>query len=119
MGNSGLSGLSGLAAAVTALGTVFRMSQKTVRSITGDDAQMRIILNGHATEVAHLRAIDITNLEEALSVNRQRRQARIDAVSQIERYLEPLPESTVGGPVAQAGTANSFPLDSGRAILLT
>ena len=114
-------GLSGLAGVVTTLGTVYRMTQRGVRRISGDNAQIRVILHEYATEVAHLRGISIDNLEEAESVARQLRQAKVDALSQIERYVEPPAEPaggetpTAGGPVAPTGTGNLIPLDGGRA----
>ena len=84
-----LGGLSGGGGAVTTLGTVFAMSRAAIRKANGDNAQIRLILTGFATEITHLRAIEIDDFEDAQRRNDEIREATIEAVKMIEAYVEP------------------------------
>jgi hypothetical protein len=84
-----IGGLSGGAGLATTLGTVFAMSRQAIRRINGDNAQIRVILTAFATETSHLRGMRIESLEQAKEINGELSQVMKEAVTEIERFVEP------------------------------
>jgi hypothetical protein len=119
-------GFSGLAGIITTLGTVFATARRAIRKTNGDNAQVRVILADFATEIANLRAMPITNFQEAKEINAELRQVMSDAVSQIEKYIEPSgdDDATPGSAEGSNTAPGTIPpvdvayLDGGRAPTL-
>lgn len=103
-----LGGLSGAGGAATTLGAVFTISRDAVRKANGDNAQIRLILSGFATEITHYRAISIDNVGDARKRNHEIREAVDEAVKRIERYAEPEEERGQ----AHIGGAHSHPVQT-------
>lgn len=97
-------GFSGLAGIITTLGTVFTTSRRAIRRINGDNAQVRVILTDFATEITNLRAVPISRFQDAKETNVELRQVMSDAVSQIEKYIEPSGDDGTT-PASSEGTA--------------
>lgn len=116
-------GFSGLAGIITILRTVFTTSSAAIRRINGDNAQVRVILTDFATEITNLRTASMRTLQDAKESNAELRQVMSDAVSQIEKYIEPpIDDGTTPGPSeGTAITPETIPpvemayLDGGRA----
>jgi hypothetical protein len=59
-----LGSASGGSGAVVILGTVFTISQDSIRNANRENAQIRLALTGFATVMAHLRAIPVEDLKD-------------------------------------------------------
>lgn len=97
-------GFSGLAGIVTILRTVFTTSSSAIRRINGDNAQVRVILTDFATEITNLRTASMRSFQDAKESNAELRQVMSDAVSQIEKFVEP-PRNNGATPGSPEGTA--------------
>jgi hypothetical protein len=85
-----LGGLSGGGGVATSVGSVLAISSRRIRRANGDDAQMRLILTGFATEITHLRSLRIgSSRDKAREINAEIRGVTGEAVRWIERYAEP------------------------------
>lgn len=116
-------GFSGLAGIITILRTVFTTSSTEIRRINGDNAQVRVILTDFATEIGNLRTAPMDTFQDAKESNVELRQVMSDAVSQIEKFIEPKGDDGAR-PAPSEGTAiapETIPppemayLDGGRA----
>lgn len=70
------------------MGSVFTLSNKAIRRIIGDNAQIRAILTDFATRITNLRAVPIDKLEDAKAVNQELRTVMADVVREIETFVE-------------------------------
>lgn len=86
----GLSGGGGLVAVLT---SVFATARDAIRRINGDYAQISVILSTYATQVSHLRAIDIKTFEHAKERHEELRRVTAEVLAQIEEYVEPKPKA--------------------------
>lgn len=84
-----LAGISGGGGLIATLGSIFATSRDSIRRINGDNVQIRVILNAFASEIANLRAVEVNSYEVAEKVNKELRQARREAVRDIQEFTEP------------------------------
>lgn len=76
------------AGVIGALSSIVLLASDRVRLANANHAQIRVILSDFATELGHLRAIDIQTLEKAREVNEEIRTAMTCAVKLIQESVK-------------------------------
>lgn len=88
---------------LSALGSVYTLARRGVSIANANHAQIRLILSGYATELGHLRAYPLKNLEQVKEVNDRIREAMTHAVDVIQTRVKVEPTSGEPTPTGQPG----------------
>lgn len=104
-----LSSLSGTAGLVTTLGTVFNLTRGAIRRASGENIQLRVILNSYATQIARLRRVQATNPDDVKSVNAQVEAVTADTIKLLRTVYASVPENSSASRGRPSGTSENQP----------
>ncbi len=71
-----------------ALGSVYALARRGVSLANSNHAQIRLVLTGFATELGHLRALDLQEFGQVSEVNQKIREAMKAAVELIQTHVK-------------------------------
>lgn len=94
--NAIVAGVFGGSGVVGVLGSVYTLARRGVSVANCNHAQIRLVLSGFATELGHLRALDLDNADAVSTVNHQIDDAVSRAVDLIQTRVKV--EVTEGAP---------------------
>lgn len=89
--NAVIAGVFGGSGVVGALGSVYTLARRGVSTANCDHAQIRLVLSGFATELGHLRAIDLNNSDDVRAINDRIGEAVSRAVDLIQTRVKMVP----------------------------
>ena len=94
--NAVIAGVFGGSGVVGAIGSVYTLARRGVSVANSEHAQIRLVLSGFATELGHLRALDLDGPDDVNAVNDRIDKAVTQAVDLIQTRVKM--EPTEGGP---------------------
>lgn len=89
--NAVIAGVFGGSGIIGALGSVYTLARRGVSVANCDHAQIRLILSGFATELGHLRAIDLNSSSDVTAINDRIGDAVSRAVDLIQTRVKMVP----------------------------
>ena len=84
-----------IAGFIGSLANVIAMTRSSIRRITGDNVQIRIIMAGFAAELTNIRnlSLPLEDPSQAQAANAEIRLAKSAALKEIQKYTEPPPDA--------------------------
>lgn len=102
--NSVIASVFGVGGVFGALGSVYTLVRRNVTLANANHAQIRLVLTGFATELGHLRALDLQGLRQVNKVNQQIREAMTAGVDLIQTHVKMEPKTGEQEPAPTAGS---------------
>lgn len=101
--NAVIAAVFGGSGVIGALGSVYTLARRGVSVANCDHAQIRLVLSGFATELGHLRAIDLNSSDDVGAVNDRIGEAVSRAVDLIQTRVKMAPPDGVSRAGVQVG----------------
>jgi hypothetical protein len=102
--NTVIAGLFGGGGVIAALGSVNTLARRGISLANCNHAQIRLVLYSFATELGHLRALDLEGLDEVSEVNGKIREAMEKAVDLLQTHVKTDPKMDKHEPAPRGVT---------------